>query len=337
MERFQWAQARTLEEVQEQVSATTAELTSGQKNKDTSIIKAGGVDLLDLMKEGIASPDKVIDIKAIPGMQILTYDEKKGLRIGAGVTLSKVLKQKEVKEKYRALYEAISHAATPQIRNMATMGGNMAQRPKCWYFRSENHHCKKKGGDVCFAQTGQNDIHAIYNTKICPCVHSSSVATALIALDASIEYLDQNEKLQTIPLADFFILPDVDVTRENILQLKEVITALILPVPKSNTKSYYIKQGARESYDWALADVAVVLSMNGNTCEKATIVLGAAAPNPYRAVQAEKLLQGSLIDEEIAAKAAEKELQSAVPLAGNQYKIPMFKAIIKNCILKTIS
>ncbi|UZO81039.1 FAD binding domain-containing protein [Aquimarina sp. ERC-38] len=337
MEKFQWAQARTLEEVQEQVTATTSQLTSGQKTTDTSIIKAGGVDLLDLMKEGLATPEKMIDIKAIPGFKTSTYDAKKGLKIGAGVTLSMLQKQKEVKEHYVALYEAISHAATPQIRNMATIGGNMAQRTRCWYFRSEDHQCKKKGGAVCFAQTGQNDIHAIYNTSICPCVHSSSIATALMAFHAEVEYLDQKGKVQTVLLTDFFTPPEVDVTRENILKPKEIITAITIPVPSSDTKSYYIKQGARESYDWALADVAVALEIKGNTCKKAAIVLGAAAPIPFRATEAEGFLLNKTIDEDMAIKAAEMVLQKATPLSGNSYKIPMFKAIIKNCILKTIS
>lgn len=337
MEKFQWAQARTLEEVQDQVTATTSQLTSGQKMTDASIIKAGGVDLLDLMKEGIAAPTKVIDIKAIPGMKQITFDSKKGLRIGAGVTLSQLQKQKEVKEIYNALFQAISHAATPQVRNMATVGGNMAQRTRCWYFRSEDHQCKKKGGSVCFAQTGKNDIHAIYNTSICPCVHSSSIATALMAFDAEVEYLDQKGKVQTILLTDFFTPPEVDVTRENILKPKEMITAIHIPVPSSSIKSHYIKQGARESYDWALADVAVVLEMNGSTCKNAAIVMGAAAPIPFRATEAEEVLSGKAIDEIIAVEAAEAVLQKATPLPGNSYKIPMFKAIIKNCILKTIA
>jgi len=336
MERFQWAAARTLEEAQEQVNATTSDVVTKRAKGKSSILKAGGVDLLDLMKEGLATPDKVISITSIPGMDRITYDAKNGLRMGALVTLSQMEEDGTIKEKYTALNESVSHAATPQVRNMATLGGNLAQRPRCWYFRSELHHCLKKGGNTCFAQEGQNEIHAIYDTAICPCVHSSSLSTALMAFGASVEILDKNGKTKMVKLSDFFTTPDVDVTRENILEPKEIITAVVIPNQPEGTKSFYIKQASRESYDWALADTAVVLQLSGDTCKKASIVLGAAAPVPIHATKAENALTGKTISETTAAEAGKLATAEATPLSHNAYKIPMFQSIVKKCILQTV-
>lgn len=336
MERFQWAAARNLEEVQEQVNVTTSQLMAGSQKGSGCIIKAGGVDLLDLMKEGLATPEKVISINQIPGLDKITFDAKAGLRIGALVKLSQIEENKMIYDSYRALSEAVSHAATPQVRNMATMGGNLAQRPRCWYFRSEYHNCLKKGGDTCFAKDGQNEIHAIYDTDICPSVHSSSVATALMAFDASVEILDKKGKTKVMKLSEFFTTPDKDVTRENALESKEIIKAVILEPQKAGTKSFYIKQAAKESYDWALADTAVVLQLTGNMCENASIVLGAAAPVPMHAKESEKALKGKMINESSAAEAGKLATAKATPLSDNAYKIPIFQAIVKRCILQTV-
>ena len=332
MKRFEYQAARSVKEASAHSNATVAELMTGQGKRDAAVIKAGGVDLLDLMKEGIAAPSRVVGIGGITGLDQLTYSKKDGLRIGALVTLADIEHHADVKEHYRALYEAVHHAATPQVRNMATLGGNLGQRPRCWYFRSNEHRCKKKGGDVCYAIEGQNEIHAIFDTGICPMVHASSVSTALMAFDGSVEIQGADGELRLVPLTEFFIKPAVDVTRETVLQAKDVITAVVLPAPTKGTRSFYIKQAAKESYDWALADTAVVLEMKGDRCRKARVVLGAAAPVPLRAGAVEAYLTGKTITKDTALQAGTLATKGATPLSDNAYKVPMFQAIVADCI-----
>ncbi len=336
MKKFTWVQPDNIDEAQRQINAVTATIATGKTIQGAAVIKAGGVDLLDLMKENIIAPAKIVSINALPGLGKIGFDEKSGLRIGALVKLSDLEENAEIKKHYAALHESVSHAATPQIRNMATLGGNLAQRPRCWYFRSEDHKCLKKGGTKCFAQEGQNQIHGIFNTEICPCVHSSSVSTALVAFGAQVEITGAKGKLRNVPLAEFFVSPQVDVTRENILERGEIITALTVPAPPKGQKSWYIKQAAKESYDWALADAAVVAQMSGDTIKDVKIVLGAAAPTPYRATAAEQLLRGQKVSEKLAVQVGTAAVEGATPLAHNAYKVPMFKAIVKECVLNLV-
>lgn len=334
MNRFAYIAPKTVKEAQKQITATAPQVAANQATNKAAIIKAGGVDLLDLMKEGIVQPQKIVSIANLPGMDKISFDTKKGLRIGALVKLSAIEHSNDVLNNYPALQQAISHAATPQIRNMGTMGGNLAQRPRCWYFRSVDHHCKKKGGDTCFALEGQNQIHGIFNTDICPCVHSSSIATALEAFGGQVEIKSKNGQQKLVSIAQFFIPPQKDVTCETMLESGDIITAVVLPAPKKNQKSWYIKQAAKESYDWALADVAVVLEMTGNTVKNARIVLGAAAPTPKRATAAEQAIIGKSITTETAKAAGMVATKGAKPLSKNGYKIPMFQGIVKACLME---
>lgn len=333
MKKFTWVQPENIEEAQRQINAVTATIATGKTIQGAAVIKAGGVDLLDLMKENIIAPDKIVSINALPGLSEISYNEKNGLRIGSLVKLSAMEEDAEIKKRYAALHESVSHAATPQVRNMATLGGNLAQRPRCWYFRSEDHKCLKKGGTKCFAQEGQNQIHGIFNTEVCPCVHSSSVATALTAFAAQVEVRDTKGKTRNVLLSEFFVSPEIDVTRENILERGEIITAVLIPAPPKGQKSWYIKQAAKESYDWALADTAVVAQMSGDTINEVRIILGAAAPTPYRAMAAEKVLKGKKISNNLAVEAGKAAIEGATPLEHNAYKVPMFKAIVKECVL----
>jgi xanthine dehydrogenase YagS FAD-binding subunit len=229
----------------------------------------------------------------------------------------------------------VAHAATPQLRNMSTIAGNLAQRNRCWYFRSVDHSCFRKNGDRCFArhsQTGQNEGHAIIDNGSCVSVHASSISTALLALQAKVVIVNAKMEKKEVPIEDFFVSPAQDVSRENILQKKDLITAIKIPAPTANTKSYYIKQVARESYDWSLADVAVVAEMKGNTCQNIAIALGAAAPTPIRSYEAESLLKGKPLNEQNMMKAAEKAMEVARPLSKNGYKVPLFKSIITRAL-----
>ena len=336
MDKFSWYEANSVEDALDKVNATASDILGKKPNGSSVIFKAGGIDLLDLMKEGLVSPATIISVKKIPGLDKIEYDEKSGLKIGANVTLAELESHDLIKEKYRAIHLAVAHASTPQLRNSATVGGNLAQRTRCWYFRSIEHHCYRKGSGTCFAQEGENEFHAIMKNDPCASVHSSSVSTALMAFDASVEIATSNGKLRKVSMEEFFVDPEVDSRTENILNSNELITAVIIPPVKSGTKSYYIKQGARESHDWAIADVAVVTEMSGGRCKNAEIVLGAAAPVPVKASESAKMLKGKNIDEALAVSAGEVSMESATPLAGNAYKIPIFKTIVKRAILKSV-
>jgi xanthine dehydrogenase YagS FAD-binding subunit len=338
MNRFSWYEAKSIEDALKKVNTTLSEelySPSGQ----AAIIKSGGIDVLDFIKEGLIKPGMVVNIRMIPGLDQVSYDRTKGLEIGANVTLAGIEANPEVTQHYQALQLAVAHAATPQLRNMSTLGGNLAQRNRCWYFRSADHLCFRKNGDRCFArhsETGENEGHAIINNGTCVSVHASSVATALLALQARVMIVNAAMEHKEVAIEDFFVSPAEDIGRETILKPGEIITGIKIPAPTTRTKSYYIKQGARESYDWSLADVAVVAEMRGNACEKVSIALGAAAPTPIRSYEAEKMLENKVIDEVLAGKAAEKAMESARPLSQNGYKVPLFKSIIQRALLQLV-
>ncbi|MCO6488438.1 MAG: xanthine dehydrogenase family protein subunit M [Phaeodactylibacter sp.] len=336
MNRFEYIKAPGIDEAIDMMDSTVPEAMVTKTGGSAKVVKAAGTDLLDLIKEGILEPGRVIDLKNIPGLDKLSYDKEKGLAFGPMVTIADLENSPEVKKHYRALYEAAAHAATPQIRNMATMGGNLMQRPRCWYFRSSGHHCRKKGGTTCFAQIGQNQFHSIFLTNVCPCVHPSSLATALVAYDGKVELTGPDGK-RVIPLSEFFTPSEVDVTCENVATSQEIITNIMLPPVKSGTRAFYVKHGQRESYDWSMGDVAVVLQMDGKKCQDARIVFGAAAPIPLRREAAEEELKGKTISEKVIAKAAEKALEGATPLAQNGYKVPLFKNLLKRTVMEAAS
>ena len=317
MNRFEWVNATTVDQA-------LAAVTEG------AAFKAGGVDLLDLMKDGIASPSRLVNIRQISGLDQIRED-KDGLRIGPLVTLTQIEEHAAIQKRYPALSEAASRIATPQIRNMATVGGNLVQRPRCWYFRSEDFHCRKKGGTHCFAQDGENDYHAIFDNRVCAIIHPSGMAVPLVALDGRVEITGKKGKRE-VALEKFFISPVENVRRENILEPGELITAIV--VPATTDRNAYYKQGEKESFDWPLADVAVVLAMQGSRCSKASIVLGGAAPYPLRAQAAESKLNNAEVTETNARAAAEAAMANAMPLEKNAYKIPIFEAIIRRTILR---
>jgi len=335
MNKFSWYEAKSVEDALKQVNATVSGELYNPSNK-AAVFKSGGIDLFDLIKEGLIRPQKIVNIRNIPGLDKISYDPKGGLRIGANVTLAEMESSKEIREHYRALHQAVAHAATPQLRNMSTLAGNLAQRNRCWYFRSIDHHCFRKGGDRCFARnpdSGENENHAILENGSCVSVHASSIATALMAFKAGIVVVDAKGEKKEVLMDDFFVAPGKDASRENVLQPQEIITEIVVPAPTSKTKSFYIKQVARESYDWSLGDVAVVAEVSGNTCQKASIVLGAAAPVPYRSLPAEKAMEMKAIDVKNAASAAQAAMDAARPLSRNGFKVPLFISIIRDAIL----
>jgi xanthine dehydrogenase YagS FAD-binding subunit len=321
MNRFEWVEAASVRDAVDQLAAGAT-------------VKAGGIDLLDRLKERLDAPKRIVNIRNVPGLDHVDDHLDRGLEIGALVTLARLAESPAI-ARYPAIADSAANAATPQIRNMATVGGNLLQRPRCWYFRQEEFPCLKKGGTVCFALAGENQYHAIFHNNVSAIVHPSSLATPLVALGAKIA-LTGPKGDREVKLEDFFVLPEKDVKRENSLGSGELLTAIRVPAPAAGARMAYAKESEKESFDWPIAEVAVVLEMNGATCKRASIVLGAAAPIPYRAVAAEKALAGKPVDEATARAAAKTAMQGASPLGGNSYKIPVFEAVIRRAILAAV-
>lgn len=325
MNRFEWVDATRVE-------SALARLQGG------AAVKAGGVDLLDLMKERVATPPRVVNVRNVPGLDGVSGDATTGLRLGPLVTLARLAADPLVRGLAPALAEAAGRAATPQVRNVATLGGNLLQRPRCWYFRAdpaEQAPCRKRGGDACFAVEGQHATHAVFGNGTCAIVHPSSTAVPLVALGATVE-LTGPKGARTLLLEEFFTTPEEDVTRECSIAADELITAVqVAPWATSPAvRSAYVKHAEKESFDWPLADVAVVLVLApGGVCERASVVLGAAAPVPWRAREAEAALVGKRVDEGVARAAARAALAGATPLPGNAYKLPVFEVIVRRALL----
>jgi len=269
-------------------------------------------------------------------LKFLKKENSGDLGIGPALTLSELAAHKELRGALLALAQAAGGVASPQIRNTATLGGNLCQKPHCWYFRSEDFSCTRKGGLTCFALDGENQYHAILgNSDGCAIVHPSGTAVALMALDAKIIVKNRdNEK--TVPIEEFFVTPAQNIEKENILAEEEIVTEIKIPFEMQKYVSFYMKQKEKQTFDWPLADVAVSLKMNENVCEDSRIVLGSAAPVPWRATKAEAVLNSQAVDKENATKAAESALEDAEPLSLNKYKVPIFKTIIYRTICKAV-
>lgn len=320
----------------EYVNAPDVDKTLGQlaDNWFDAAVYAGGVDLLDLMKERLYAPKRLVNIKPNAALKYVKADADGTMRIAPLITLAEIAGHPDIIKQYPALAHATGRAATPQIRNLATIGGNLCQRPRCWYFRNEDFLCLRKGGGTCFAKEGENRYHAIF-TKDQPCVivHPSAAAVALVALNAQLK-IQSAEGEKILPLEKFFVLPSENVNRENVLKPNELITEIVIPAASRKMKNAYVKQREKQAYDWPLADVAIAAAMKGKTVQQCRIVLGSAAPVLYRAEKSEKFLVGKSLSDQNIAKAAELAVTDATPLSQNQYKVPLFKVIVSRTLLE---
>lgn len=338
MNRFGWTSAGTISEAAAAASVTVADAMTATRDaangREASVVKAGGIDLLDLLKENLLAPTKVVSLRNIAGLEVVA-EQAGGLRIGSMVTLANAAAHPLVRQRYPALADALQNSASPQIRNVGTLGGNLLQRPRCWYFRATEYHCLRKGGGHCFAISGENQYHAIFDNQACAIVHPSTAATVLVALGARLELSNAEGATRNILLEDFFVPPDRDLQRENDLQPQEILTAILLPALPASLRMAHLKQGEKDSFDWPLADVAIALDFSGDgSCKGAAIILGAAAPVPHRAKAAENILTGRRVDDDTAREAAQAALTGATPLSKNAYKLPLFETLVRRAILK---
>ncbi len=338
MNAFEWKRATSPQEAASRATHTTAEAMvhrPGQLAKSqATLVKAAGVDVVDLMKDGLVSPRRLIDISGLSELQGIREEADGGFTIGALTTLAQLAAHPALQRRCAALAQAAALAASPQIRNRATLGGNLLQRPRCWYLRSAAHHCVRKGSEHCFAYGGDNRYHAIFaNQDGCAIVHPSTPATALLALQAQVECVRGNGARRVVALDEFFVLPSRDPHRETVLGAGELVTAIRLPALARSARSAYVQLSEKASFDWPLAAVAAVLVMGDDgVCRQARVVLGAAAPVAWRAPQAEAILEGSTISDDVAKTAADAALAPATPLSGNGYKVPLFRALIVRAI-----
>ena len=300
--------------------------------KNGAVVKAGGVDLLDRMKNGTDTPTRLVNIRNIRELRgVQTTPE--GLTIGALTTLAEIADDPTINTQYTILSDACGHTATPHIRNMATIGGNVLQELQCWYFRSAEFQCIRKGKELCFAFSGLNQYHAIMDYGGCPSVAPSSGAVALLALNATIELTSAAEGKRTVAIKDFYVQPDANPHRFNVKADDELLTAIHIPKPASGTRSAYQKYGEKESHDWAIADAGILLEMDGDICRRAVVTMGAASPVVRRSTEAEAAITGRPITRDTARAAGQASMAGAMPLSMNGYKVQLFPTAIYRTIL----
>ena len=291
----------------------------------------GGSDLLGMVKDHLVQPDVLVHLKSVRGLDAIVYRSRRDTVIGGLVTLDTLGQFALIRDRYTVLAEAAESVATPQIRNVGTLAGNVSQRPWCWYFRN-GFPCFKNGGNTCFSVAGENQFHAIFGGGPSFIVHPSDTAPALVALDAQFRIAGASGT-RMIAAADFFALPRVNAARENVLADGEILASVHLPPPSNNMRSGYHKVLDREAWTHAVVSAAVALEMEGPVCRNARIVLGGVAPIPWRLPKVEALLAGQRVTPELAAQAGELALEGANPLAKNAYKVPLTKAVVRRTIL----
>ncbi len=324
MKRFSYIHATDIEQVPSLLADDWSEAQ----------IIAGGTDVLGEMKEYIRTPERLINLKSIADLDQIHVDED-GARIGTLARIRDIAAHPTLQRHYTVLAQAAHAVGTPQIRNMGTLGGNLCQRPRCWYYRNEDTHCTKKGGSKCFAVEGLNKYHAIFDGGPCHIVHPSDAAPALLALDAELLVYGPDGPGE-IPLADFFVLPRQNVMRENTLASNEVIAEVRIPTPKPGTVSLYMKIRERQSLDFAVASIAAVFQMSGDQCKDARIVLGGVSPAPKRAKGAEEILRGETLSAGLAEEAAQATIDQATPMTQNAYKVQIVNALIQRAVAAII-
>lgn len=318
--KFSYARPSSLEQATEAAAAENAHIHSG------------GTDLIGCLRDGTFEASTVVSLGGIEGLRGINSTSDGGLRIGAMTTIAEIAASDLIRKNFTALAEAASMVASPQLRNQGTLGGNLCQKPRCWYYRGD-FDCLRKGGEICYAYEGENQRHCIFGGDMCYIVHPSDTAPALVALEALVR-IAGNGSSRSLPVEKLHVPPSDDPQRELYLEPGEVITEIVLPPPKAGTKSSYRKIRARDSWDFALAGVALALRFDGDTVREANVVLSGAAPIPWRSKKAEKALKGNALDSATIAKAAKAAMKGAEPLSENAYKIPLFEGLIEEQLAK---
>jgi len=301
------------------------------EHKGEAKIIAGGTDLVRLMKNKVTRPKLLVNIKTVSDLKDITEDAK-GLKIGVLTTIRDIESSPIIRDKYTVLAEAAHSVATPHIRNMATIVGDLCQDVQCWYYRrspitGKSFFCHRKGGKLCYAVAGENAYHAIIGGNKCFAVCPSDMAIALLALGTTLKIASPDGE-KTLPLDEFYT------PLGNILKPDEIITGIRVPLVGSGTRQRYLKFRLRKAIDFAISSVATAITTEARRVSNVRIVLGGVAPMPYRAYKAEAVLKGELITEIVAEKAAEAAVSEAVPLSMNNYKVSLTRTLVKRAILE---
>lgn len=324
MRDFKIAEPRTADEL----AALLAESTESVR------LMAGGTDLVDELKSGVATAGLVVDMDKVPGLRGITA-EKGGLRIGAMTRVVELAEDAAAGRDYPSLKEAALSLATPQLRNAGTVGGNLCQRPRCWYYRDPQVVCRKKGGFNCFAYQGRNKYHAIFGGSGCFIVFPSDLAPVLISLGAQAT-IGTARGDKVVPLGDFYAGPEVDVTRENVLAKGQFLKSVWVPGPKPGQRAAYVKLKERSTWDFALVSAAVAGVVKDGAFTEIAVVMGGVAPVPWRLKKAEDALKGKAVSKAVIRQAADEALKDAVPMRENGYKVDLVRAALERAVLAAI-
>lgn len=297
----------------------------------TTDLLGAGIDLLDLLKEGLATPDVLVSLAELEELRAIDVPASGMISIGARATVAEVAAHAGLGAVCAALVQAASETATPQVRTRATVGGNLLQRPRCWYFRRLELQCLRKGGAFCLAVGGENRDHAILGGGPCWYIHPSSLAVPLVALDASLRILGASG-VRDVPVGEFFVPPAEDATREHRLEPGELLEAILIPVPSGADVSAHCRLTEKQSHDWPMAEAAVRVRVEGGVVSECRLVLGAVAPIPWRAREAETYLVGKPATGDSFRAAAELALVGAYPLSDNAYKVDVAKVALESAL-----
>jgi len=310
------------------VTAQTAD-SAVELVRDEGRFLAGGMDLLGEMKEGLVAPAVLVNVKALPGTREVASAKDK-FSIGANVTLTTIAEHPEIRLVFPGLAQAAEEVGSPQMRNVATVGGNLAQHSRCWYYRQRDVRCVKKGGPRCFARGGENKYHSLFTKNMClsPCV--SNLAVALSALDAAV-VVQRGAKTVTLTLAQLYEKAWIEAKAHNSLGADELIVRLEVPVV-AGTRSVYLKVAEKNDFDWALVSCAAAGRIEGGRLRGVRIALGSVAAIPWQVKEANAFLEGKAPTDETAAGAAEILLRDAEPREQNGYKVPIARALVKRAI-----
>lgn len=313
-------------------SAAEAVAALRADTEGTTSVIAGGAELLSLMKANLIAPAYVIDLKPARELRGISFADDGSLRIGALTTLAEIERDATLAERLPILPAAVRDAATPALRNMATVGGNLMQRTRCWYFRGA-FDCWQKGGDKCFARGGQNKYHAIFDDSPCVSAHPSDLAPALLALEASVVVAGPSGE-RTLALSELLQPPTPERRRETTLSGDEVITAVTIPAQPAGARGVYLKVMDRAAWAYALVSAAAQLSVRDGTVERARLVVGGVANVPRRLTEVEAALEGQRLTPELATHAGELAVNGATPLDHNAYKVQMTRELTRRAILQ---
>jgi len=320
MKEFKMAQPQSLEQFNSLLAA----------RKDGYYLMAGGTDLLDEIKNEIIHPEVVIDLMSISDRSPIT-ETKDSVSISALTRVVELADSPIIQKHFIGLHQAALSLATPQLRNVGTVGGNLCQRPRCWYYRDPEVVCRKKGGSRCYAFRGRNRYHAIFGGGICYIVYPSDLAPALISLNAQIT-IGGPDREKTMPLENFYILPQQDVRKENVLEGNQFLKEIRIPLPENGSKSTYYKFKERGTWDFAVVSAAVNGIVSGGVCKDIKILLGGVAPIPWKLKKAEDLIKGKRLTEEVIKQGANEALKDARPLEENAYKIDLVEAVLLEAV-----